>query len=260
MHNGGIEMGVMTLRDKWRLIFDPPLPGMENMSRDLEIMDEVVKNLSPPTLRFFTWDRPTLSVGYFQQPEEVADMAACKKLGIDIVRRPTGGRALLHNRELTYSIVVPEKYPLIPAGVLPSYKFFSKAIVKGLQALGVEAELAPGFNRGQGLAPGACFDTPSAYEIQVKEKKVVGSAQLRRGGCLLQHGSILLELSLELYRQVLKSTDSEKKEDYMSELGQRAAGLSDLGYKLCIDEIYNALSKSFSELLAVDFVCHEIGE
>jgi lipoyl(octanoyl) transferase len=240
------------MREKWRLIYDASLPGAVNMSRDLTILEQVSAGLAPPTLRFYTWSPPALSLGYFQEVEEVADIAACSRLGIDIVRRPTGGRALLHHRELTYSVAVPDKSRIVPIGVLPAYKFFSQAIISGLQELGIGAALAPGDNRGKGLAPGSCFDTPSAYEIQVDGKKVVGSAQLRRNGALLQHGSILLELSLDLYRQVLRG--GRKHDGYSDSLAGRAAGLDDLGYRVSTEDLFRSVSKGFSELLSVDFL------
>jgi len=238
------------MREKCRLIYDPPQPGEVNMARDMAIIEEVAQG-APPTLRFYSWQPAALSLGFFQQVEDIADTAACSRLGIDIVKRPTGGRALLHYRELTYSVAVPENHPLVPRGILPSYKFFSAAIIGGLRELGVQTGLAPGGNRGKGLLPGACFDSPSAYEIQVDGKKVVGSAQVRRDGTLLQHGSILLELSLDLYRQVL--CGQSKTEHYIAQLGERAAGLRDLGYNVTADEIYHAVSKHFAKLLSVDF-------
>lgn len=237
------------MKEKWRLIYDSPQAGKVNMARDMGILEEVSQGLAPPTLRFYSWHPATLSLGYFQKAEDIADISACNRLGIDIVRRPTGGRALLHHRELTYSVVVPESYRLIPKGVLPSYKFFSSAIINGLRALEVPAELVPGENRGKGLLPGACFDSPSAYEIQVAGKKVVGSAQVRQSNIILQHGSILLVLSLDLYRQVLGG----EKDYYLAELGKRAAGLTDLGYTVTADEIYQAVSKGFFALFDVDF-------
>jgi lipoate-protein ligase A len=226
------------------------------MSRDLAILDEVAKAAAPPTLRFYTWSPPALSLGYFQQAEDVADIEACRRLGIEIVRRPTGGRALLHHRELTYSVAVPEGHPLIPTAVLPAYKFLSSAIINGLSLLGVEADLSAGENRGRGKAPGSCFDTPSAYEIQIGGKKVVGSAQLRRNGALLQHGSILLELSLDLYRHVLRHDCRE--DNYIDILGKRAAGLHDLGYNTPIEDLTGAMVSGFSELLSTDFLREDL--
>ena len=183
---------------KWRLISDPPLPGAVNMQRDLDILEEVASGKAPPTLRLYRWAPPALSLGRFQKAEAVADLEACRRLGVDLVRRPTGGRAILHDRELTYSFVVPDSRLYIPAGVIPSYRFISRALLGAFEILQIDAALSPESPRGADLAPGSCFDTPSAYELRVAGKKVVGSAQLRRKGMLLQHGSILLAAAVEL--------------------------------------------------------------
>ncbi len=189
---------------KWRLLYDPPQPGEINMRRDQEILAEVAAAAAPPTLRLYSWAPPALSLGRFQKAEEVADVQACRRLGIDIVRRPTGGRAVLHDRELTYSLAIPDRRSLVPAGVVPAYRFISGALLDAFARLGVEAQLSSEKSQGAGLAPGSCFDSPSAYELHVRGKKVVGSAQMRREGMLLQHGSILMELPIQAYRQILR--------------------------------------------------------
>ena len=241
------------MKETWRLIHDPPLPGKENMARDLEIHRQVARGEAPPTLRFYTWDPPALSLGRFQRPEEVASLPACRDLGIHVVQRPTGGRALLHDRELTYSLAVPEGHPTIPSSVLGAYRAISAGLVRGLALLGIPAELAPGDKRGRPLAPGACFDTPSAYELQVKGKKVVGSAQMRRGGGLLQHGSVLLSLPLDLYRRVLLPPPGEG-EDFLQSLAEGAAGLDDLGYRVTLEDLRAALQAGFLESLGLEFI------
>ncbi|MCW3489027.1 lipoate--protein ligase family protein [Dethiobacter alkaliphilus] len=239
------------MQDTWRLIHDSPLPGKINMKRDLDLLKEVCEGRSRPVLRFYSWSPPALSLGFFQKAEEIVDIEACRQLGIDIVRRPTGGRALLHHRELTYSVIVPEGHPLIPKSVLESYKLLSQGIISGLGALGIKADLAPSQGRGKGLAPGACFDSPSAYEIQIFGKKVVGSAQVRRRGGLLQHGSILQELPLDLYRQILKPCGDAFSLD---SLEKKAAGLKDLGFKIEDDELACEIKKGFSEIFHVKFI------
>ena len=242
------------MREKWRVIHDPPMSGQSNMERDLALHREVSRGASP-TLRFYRWDPPAVSLGRFQKAAEVVDAAACCRRGIDVVKRPTGGRALLHHRELTYSLAVPESHPLIPSSVLEAYKIFSLALIRGFAGLGIRASLAPGDNRGRGLAPGACFDTPCAYEIQIDGKKVVGSAQMRRDGALLQHGAILLGLSLDLYQEILKpAPQSGLKDTYLESLAARAAGLNDLGYTVEPTALALALQAGFSEALNVEFL------
>lgn len=229
------------------------------MDRDLQIMQEVSSGQAPPTLRLYRWSPPALSLGFSQKEEEVADLAACRRLNVDIVRRPTGGRAVLHNRELTYSIVVPESHTLLPRGVLASYKFLSRGLLAAFELLNVEAYLAPRGKRGRKPVPGACFDSSSAYEIQVGGKKVVGSAQLRRNGVLLQHGSILFELSAALYCQILRKPERKiKAVSYLQALERKAAGLWDLGYNLNEDDLARALVAGFAQILTADFMEEEL--
>lgn len=237
------------MAENWLGIYDPPLPGKTNMEKDLELMQAVSAGDSPATLRLYRWSPPALSLGYFQKEEAVVDREACRRLGIDVVRRPTGGRAVLHYRELTYSIIVPEAHPKIPPGVLDSYKFLSGGIMDAFRLLDITPTLASGKRREQKLVPGSCFDAPSAYEVQVQGKKVVGSAQLRRHGVLLQHGSILLELPLELYEKILKLSGSEKKvAAYLTRLKKKGAGLHDLGYMVSADDLAAALFRGFSKV------------
>ncbi|MEW5920376.1 MAG: lipoate--protein ligase family protein [Bacillota bacterium] len=241
------------MAEQWRGIYDTPLPGKMNMEKDLEIMQAVSAGAAPPTLRLYRWSPPALSLGYFQKEEAVVDREACRRLGIDVVRRPTGGRAVLHYRELTYSIVVPEAHPLMPRGVLDSYKFLSGGIMEAFRLLGITPSLASGKRREQKPGPGSCFDAPSAYEVQVGGKKVVGSAQLRRHGVLLQHGSILLELHLELYKKILRLSGPEDKVTaYLERLTKKAAGLHDLGHPVSADDLAAALFKGFSKIFATD--------
>src|ERR1700682_1208430 len=177
----------------WRLLIDPPGPGAWNMAVDEVLLDGVAASSAPPTLRFYEWAPPCLSLGYFQ-PFAVVDVAACRSLGVDVVRRPTGGRAILHDRELTYSVALPLRLLGSDGGVLPSYHRLSLALERGLNQLGVPVVLAPKTAALPFMDHGpVCFDRPSAHEILLDGRKLVGSAQVRRATAILQHGSILLE-------------------------------------------------------------------
>src|SRR5919201_363204 len=188
----------------WRLIRDPPASGAWNMAVDEVLLDGVAAGTAPPTLRFYGWKPPCLSLGYFQS-FDVVDAAACRELGIDIVRRPTGGRAILHDRELTYSIALPASVLGHDRGILPSYHRISRALQAGLAELGVATTMAP-----QSAAPTMqehgpiCFDRPSAHEILLYGRKLVGSAQVRRSDALLQHGSILIEPRIAIMLRCLR--------------------------------------------------------
>ena len=195
-------------------------------------LDEALARLaavgsSPPTLRFYAWDPPALSIGYFQSLAEV-DLDACRRLGIDVVRRPTGGRAVLHDRELTYAVVLPlsRPVPISPptdgreaadplrgtwakASVAESYRALSRGLLLGLRRLGVKAE----FSRQPSAVsrqPSFCFLAPARYELHFQGRKIVGSAQRRFAGSLLQHGSILLEFQPEPLCAVLRLRSQEE--------------------------------------------------
>lgn len=233
---------------------DPPLPGKINMERDLALADEVAAAAAPPALRFYRWSPPALSLGRFQRLEETVDPEICRRLGVDLVRRPTGGRAVLHHRELTYSLAVPDNHPLFPPGVLETYRLISGVIVDAMKHLHIPAELVPGDERSPGNAPGSCFDTASAYELRVAGRKVAGSAQLRRRGVILQHGAILLELSLDIYRQLIRPRHGENPPGRFEDLNCRAAGLHDLGYQVTVDQLTGALVQAFSRAFSVELV------
>ena len=242
------------MRYQWRLVLDPPMPGNENMEKDLEIMEEVATGEYPPTLRLYRWAPPAVSLGYFQDENEVVDMSACRDLGIDVVRRPTGGRAVLHQDELTYSIIVPEAHPFINrGGVMDAYRGISRGIITAFNLLGIVASITPEEEARAVLTLGSCFDTSSAYEIQVKDKKVVGSAQLRRDGIVLQHGAILFRLPAEIYRKVLKKNNNYSENKKEINLGEKAAGLHDLGFDISYELMSRALVKGFSMVIPAVF-------
>ncbi len=242
------------MRFQWRLILDPPMAGKDNMEKDLELMEEVATGECPPILRLYRWFPPAVSLGYFQDENEVVNMQACADAGVDVVRRPTGGRAVLHNHELTYSIIVPEVHPFINnGGVMDAYRAISRGIVTAFNLLNILASVTPEEKGQGGFAPGSCFDTPSAYEVQVDWKKVVGSAQLRRDGIVLQHGAIMFKLPADLYNKVLKKDYRLAEGKKQVELGEKAAGLHDLGYEISYDRMTRALVKGFSMVIPAVF-------
>src|SRR5437763_12102382 len=221
----GMSLSSASMSDAgWRLLLDPPAEGAWNMAVDEVLLDGIAAGSAPPTLRFYTWTPACLSLGYFQ-PFSVVNVEGCRGLGIDIVRRPTGGRAILHDRELTYSVALPASVLGHDGGVLPSYYRLSLALQEGLRRLGVPATLAPE-SAGSSAAHGpVCFDRPSAHEILLQGRKLVGSAQMRRGGGLLQHGSILIEPRIDKLLACLHRTDGEGSRG----LEEGVAGLGELG-------------------------------
>ncbi len=242
------------MRYQWRLILDPPMTGKNNMEKDRELMEYVSTGESPPILRLYRWSPPAVSLGYFQDEKEVVDLQACADAGVDVVRRPTGGRAVLHHDELTYSIIVPEVHPFINnGGVMDAYRAISRGLITAFNLLNILASITPEEKGQGGLAPGSCFDTPSAYEVQVKGKKVVGSAQLRRDGIVLQHGAIIFKLPAGLYNKVLKKDYRLAEGKKQAELGEKASGLHDLGYDVSYERMTRALVKGFSMVIPAVF-------
>ncbi|MCG9967168.1 lipoate--protein ligase family protein [Pelotomaculum terephthalicicum JT] len=190
---------------KWRFIETGFNDAATNMAIDEAILTCHGRGKVPPTLRFYRWRPPAISLGYFQRLEKEVNAGLCRELGIQVVRRLTGGRAVLHDRELTYSVVVSESHPLMPATVTESYKVISGGLLAGLKRLGICAAIAPrNRSRSGELSPAACFNTLSSYELTVNGKKIAGSAQVRRQGVILQHGSLPWELDADKLFLVLK--------------------------------------------------------
>jgi lipoate-protein ligase A len=166
----------------------PPRGGAENMARDAALMDRA-RETGEHILTVYSWARPTLSFGRNQTAKDRYDPAELIRRGIDVVRRPTGGRALLHWREVTYSVAAPAASHELLA---ESYEAINRILIEGLRILGVEASEARGGARAPAPGDMPCFATPADGELVVKGAKLVGSAQVRENGALLQHGSILV--------------------------------------------------------------------
>ncbi|HEU4751876.1 MAG TPA: lipoate--protein ligase family protein, partial [Armatimonadota bacterium] len=179
-------------RRPWRLLECDPAPGAENMARDEALLEAAAREETPPVLRFYAWDPPAVSLGHFQGTEGI-DLAYAAARGWDVVRRPTGGRAVLHQHELTYCLVLPPSV-VGGAGVRTSYAVLSGALNAGLRSLLPDRSpvTAPACNARTARGPN-CFAVAGECDTLVAEGKLVGSAQVRRGGALLQHGSILLD-------------------------------------------------------------------
>lgn len=182
--------------DGWRLIVSPAADGAWNMAVDEALLEAVQAGASPPTLRFFTWDPACLSLGFNQKAAESCDTEALKRRGYTMVRRRTGGRAVLHDDELTYSVIADSM--LFGGGsVLDIYMMISGALADGLKDFGVAADLVPAYSDKGREKTAACFDVPSSFEVAWKGRKMVGSAQFRSGRHFLQHGSILMSADID---------------------------------------------------------------
>ncbi len=192
-------------RDAWRLIDSGPAPGPWNLALDDAIFRSVRERLSPPTLRLYAWSRPTLSLGYAQDRDREVDLERCRRAGVEVLRRASGGRAVLHDRELTYSVAAPAGVARFGSGLEAAYRAVSAGIVAGLRLLGVPAACAPAPRAPAGAArPPGCFAAAARHEVTVHGRKLVGSAQRRRDGAFLQHGSILIAGHAEALERLLR--------------------------------------------------------
>ncbi len=176
----------------WRLVVDrTPRSGPANMALDEVLALAVAQGRAQPTLRLYGWTPPCVSIGRFQS---VADLAldALQAAGMDWVRRLTGGRALLHATEVTYAVMLPQEHDIAQRGILESYRLLNVGLVKALQRLALEVDQLQPDRRTGTARSAACMEVTSAYEITVRGRKLIGSAQCRRAGYILQHGSLPL--------------------------------------------------------------------
>jgi lipoyl(octanoyl) transferase len=173
----------------WRLLLSPPLGGPENMALDEALMARARRS-GEAVLRVYGWSRPTLSLGRNQRAAGLYDERALAERGVDVVRRPTGGRSLLHHREVTYSVTAP----CAPTGtLLAEYARINALLSSALVALGAPVVAASPPTRAATPSAVPCFAEPARGELTLDGRKLVGSAQWRERGALLQHGSILVD-------------------------------------------------------------------
>ncbi len=232
----------------WRLLITSPTDGATNMAIDEAILYALAEGNGQPTLRFYAWSPPCLSLGYNQHWQDVNE-TACQRMGYTWVRRATGGRAILHTNELTYSIITRSDDPRVAGGVVESYRQLSRGLLLGLRRLGAQAAQSKG-NMPKNPAQGAaCFDTPSHYEVTLNGKKLIGSAQVRRKGMVLQHGTLPLGGDITRIFDALALSQAEKS-DLSQKLLARATTLERaLGRVISFEFAAEALSAGFTEAL-----------
>jgi len=184
----------------WRLLIDPPQNGPENMATDEAILKSCKERLSPPTLRLYEWSEPTLSIGCFQKAENA--IKYCLETGIPYVRRITGGRAVLHSDEVTYSIICSADEPLFAEGITGAYRIISRCLLETLREAGINADMHIHRAIESNSKKISCFHSPSRYEIIINNRKIIGSAQRRFKRAFLQHGSILFSIERNLIAQL----------------------------------------------------------
>jgi lipoate-protein ligase A len=248
-------------KNNWRLIRSGHNSGAWNMALDEALLESYLaqhrNNEKPlPIIRFYSWQPACLSLGYAQRAEREVDFDGCTALAIDWVRRPTGGRAILHeSSELTYSVIATGDEPGIAGGILESYRRISNALLIGLKNLGIEASLAGKENAKVVANTAACFDAPSAYEVTYQGRKVIGSAQARRGDGMLQQGTILVSVDMERLFTALKPPPRLNRTEAIEQVGARLISISQiLGSEIAFEEIEKAFISGFAEGLGVNLL------
>jgi lipoate-protein ligase A len=237
-------------KDGWRFIDTGINNGFSNMAIDEAMLDAHLRDLVPPTLRIYRWSPPALSLGYFQSINEDVNKGRCSELGIDIVRRLTGGRAVLHQDELTYSIVASEKHGL-PESIEQSYKFLNKGLIAAYRILGLEVCLV---SYDRGISSAACFTSAGSADLTFQGRKIAGSAQYRKGDTVLQHGSLPISLDPQLFSSILKFPSISVRDTVLSAFSQKVTSISEiLGSQVGWQELKVALFEGFQQALSTNF-------
>ncbi|MEM2225940.1 MAG: biotin/lipoate A/B protein ligase family protein [Candidatus Bathyarchaeia archaeon] len=233
------------MRETWRLIGISSNDAYMNMAIDEAIMRAKAAGRVPNTIRFYRWRPSAVSIGFFQSVEEEVDIGACAELGVDIVRRPTGGGAVYHDSdgELTYSLVVDAGNPRVSADFLTSYRALCEGIVRGLRSLGLDAHFNP------------------VNDVLVGGRKISGNAQTRRLGTVLQHGTVLLRADLSRMFRVLRIADEKLRDKMISAAQERVTTIErELGRAVGFEEVSDALRRGFEEALGIELEEGDLSE
>lgn len=237
-----------------------------NMAMDEALLNFVSRGEIDPVIRFYTWNPATLSIGYFQRLQKEIDIDKVKEKGYGLVRRQTGGRGVLHDKELTYSVIVPESHPNMPSTVTEAYKIISQGLLEGFKNLGFETYFAiprSKEERDKLKQPrsSVCFDAPSWYELVVEGRKIAGSAQTRQKGVILQHGSILQDIDIDDLFDMFKFKNERLKAKMKENFVQKAVAINDISNQhITLNEMENAFEASFKKGLNIDFKPLELTE
>lgn len=260
------EEGIFMKKEVWRFIDSGDCSPAFNMALDEALLDWHSEGKIPPTIRFYGWNPATLSIGYFQKVDKEIDLDAVKKYGLGFVRRPTGGRGVLHDQELTYSVIVSEEQPEMPKTVTEAYRVISEGILQGFRKLGLDAYFAvpKSDEERQGLKnprSAVCFDAPSWYELVVEGRKVAGSAQTRQKGVILQHGSILLDIDEDKLFDLFKYPSDRVRERMQRNFKNKAVAINALREQpVTLEEAKVAFKQGFEDGLGINLEPYELSE
>lgn len=223
--------------EEWRLLLTGANTAARNMAIDRAVLNTNSQGKVLPTVRFYEWTPPAISIGYFQSLLEEVDLNMCKKFSVDYVRRITGGGAVFHENELTYSIVISEAHKEIPKNIIKSYGRICGAIIRGLKDLKIDCEYKP------------------INDIITNGKKISGNAQTRKQKTVLQHGTVIMDVDVEKMFSVLKVPNEKIRDKLISDVKERVTSVNNcLERYISFSEIAKAMKNGFEEEFNIKLV------
>lgn len=235
---------------RWRFIDSGALISSENMSIDGAIFEAHRLGYTLPALRIYSWKKPAISFGRLQDVRKILNFDYCESQGIEVVRRPTGGRIILHENDFSYSFIISRKFGM-PSSILKSYRLVCSALIDALKSFGIKTEFASGGHFKHEICLGSLNDADIVY----KGRKFAGNAQFWKEGTLLHQGTITLDLNLNLFKSLLNLNSLESKD-----IDERIVSLSQEIISLTRDSLKEALIKSFAQTFKVEFSKEELSD
>ena len=247
------------MTETWNFINTGSHDPYYNMAMDEALLNFVSRGEIDPVVRFYTWNPATLSVGYFQRLKKEIDIDKVNEKGFGLVRRQTGGRGVLHDKELTYSVIVSEEHPNMPSTVTEAYRVISEGLLEGFKLLGFEAYFAIPRSKEEREKlkqprSAVCFDAPSWYELVVEGRKIAGSAQTRQKGVILQHGSLLQDVNVDELFDMFIFKNDRLKDKMKKAFVDKAVAINDISDRhISIEEMEKAFEEGFKKGLNIEF-------
>ena len=247
------------MTETWNFINTGSHDPYYNMAMDEALLNFVSRGEIDPVVRFYTWNPATLSVGYFKRLKKEIDIDKVNEKGFGLVRRQTGGRGVLHDKELTYSVIVSEEHPNMPSTVTEAYRVISEGLLEGFKLLGFEAYFAIPRSKEEREKlkqprSAVCFDAPSWYELVVEGRKIAGSAQTRQKGVILQHGSLLQDVNVDELFDMFIFKNDRLKDKMKKAFVDKAVAINDISDRhISIEEMEKAFEEGFKKGLNIEF-------
>lgn len=247
------------MKETWAFLNSGFHDAATNMAMDETLLNWHSEGKIPPIIRFYGWKNPSLTIGQFQDEQKSVDFDGIRKHGCDFVRRLTGGSAVLHDHEVTYSIIVSENHPNIPQTVNEAYYVLADGLLKAYQSLGIDATFARPQRELGGTRSAVCFETPAIYEILVGGKKLSGNAQTRRKGVLLQHGSLPISYDTNMLFDLFQFSNDRLRKRQQERFQHKATCIGEhVKETMEYNDLVPIFLKGFKESLGIETEVFEI--